>query len=92
MCEVEKGYDDVVLQLNPGSQATAFDFPGASAQARLLKMKKPSGFEISAGQGQPSLFVDAGNSTKRDVWMRTIKQVVSMMGGGPGPKGFGKGM
>jgi len=74
-----KDQDDRQIPLGPNTVARPLGHPEASGQAKVMAPKKPFAFEIYQGPGARVWYLDAGSAEKRDLWLRTILEVVAQM-------------
>eukprot|EP00929_Paragymnodinium_shiwhaense_P022918 TRINITY_DN14494_c0_g1_i1.p1 TRINITY_DN14494_c0_g1~~TRINITY_DN14494_c0_g1_i1.p1 ORF type:complete len:528 (-),score=91.24 TRINITY_DN14494_c0_g1_i1:169-1602(-) len=87
----EGGMEERRIQLHPSTQARTFESGQVSGEAKLMRMKKPYGFELFQGHGNKTWLVDAGSRDKRDLWIAAINQATAQMRAMGGMGGAGSG-
>lgn len=70
----EQGSPERELQITPAMRVRTFDDPACSAEAKVLRFRKPMGFELCGGSGCRAWYFDAGTLLKRELWVRSLVQ------------------
>lgn len=84
----EGGKDDRQIAINASTQVRAFGHPQATGQAKVMKAKRPFGFEIYLGPDTRTWYLDAGSADKLEAWLRNLNEALAQLRWqGPGMPG-----
>eukprot|EP00747_Dinoflagellata_sp_TGD_P183673 gnl/TRDRNA2_/TRDRNA2_38712_c0_seq1.p1 gnl/TRDRNA2_/TRDRNA2_38712_c0~~gnl/TRDRNA2_/TRDRNA2_38712_c0_seq1.p1 ORF type:complete len:410 (-),score=60.17 gnl/TRDRNA2_/TRDRNA2_38712_c0_seq1:28-1224(-) len=77
----QDGADAKQILLDAMTEVRVLADPMATPEGKVMKMRKPNGFEIYHGKGLRVWYIDAGNPEKLDIWMRGLRAVVAQQRG-----------
>lgn len=75
--QTQNGPEEGFIVLDGFTQVRGLNDPMATPEARILKSKKPFGFEIFAGRGAKAFYFDAGTAEKQAIWLQQMNRITS---------------